>query len=132
MELRTIAVVDHSPSFFRLMQAVLDSYGFRMLACADSNTASDEIAKAHPDLVLIDTWLKFEDEGWQVLQNLRLDPTTSEIPIIVSSTDTRNIAERTAELEAMKNVYLLPKPFSPEALMVALDQMLPGPLRERA
>lgn len=120
----TIAVVNHSPAFTRLLGIALEIGGYQTLVCLTTEDAHQLILDHRPDLVLIDSRIGESDGGWQVLETLRRDAATLHIPIIVTSPDPRKVAESAAKLDEMLRVRLLAKPFTPDDVLTTIGQML--------
>ncbi|MEN0019504.1 MAG: diguanylate cyclase [Planctomycetota bacterium] len=77
-------VIDDSAPIHRLLSARLQSEGLELLEALDGPTGL-EVAKAErPDLILLDLTLIGMD-GFEVMRQLKDDPATIEIPIIVLS-----------------------------------------------
>ncbi len=80
----TILVVDDDPGTHKLMTENLKPLGARMLS-ATTGAGGLELARAeHPDLILLDVRLP-DRQGWEVLHDLKADPATVDIPVIVVS-----------------------------------------------
>jgi two-component system, chemotaxis family, sensor kinase CheA len=121
-----VFVVDHQETFLRLMEQILRADGHEATSCPAGDPAHELIARTQPDVVVVDTWLQVRDEGWELVQTLRLDERTRQIPIIVASSDAERVKERAEEISAMNNVLILPKPFDPESLLRAIARITGG------
>src|SRR5207249_558195 len=73
-----------------------------------------------PDAVCLDVALAGEPDGWQVLTELKGDPETAAIPVVVCAPG--NGSEHAAMLGATD---VLTKPFAPAALREAIRRLLP-------
>ena len=124
MGAQLIAVVDHEPTFLRLMGGVLRSYGYEMLALPDVAQAYELIKRDQPQAILLDTWLGGRDAGWDLLQVLRLDPDTSAIPLIILSSDQQDSVEEKFARMKDGSVSLMFKPFDPGELMKLINATL--------
>jgi two-component system, sensor histidine kinase and response regulator len=112
----TIAVVNDDSAFLHLMYELLTDEGYNCWLHTVGATAYDKIREEMPDLVILDIRMDNEESGWQVLDLLRLDPETHEIPVIVCSADTQQLREKEQRLED-KHATSLEKPFDlPELL----------------
>jgi len=99
----------------------LEREGYDSVSAADGREALDLIAKNDFDLVLLDVLMP-EVDGYQVLEQLKNDPATRDIPVIMISAlvDMPSIVrciERGAE-------DFLPKPFDPVLLRARLSACL--------
>jgi threonine synthase len=80
-----VAVVDDSPEVRRLMRRILQSQGnYSILEAADGREGLELIKREHPDLVVLDLMMPGID-GFAVLDQLRANPETAAIPVIVST-----------------------------------------------
>ena len=62
--------------------SVLEDSGFKVYGAADGEQALSLAREHHPDLVLLDLILP-KLQGFEVLQQLRQAPETSQIPVII-------------------------------------------------
>jgi CheY-like chemotaxis protein len=58
--------------------------GFRVISTQEGKGALDMARREKPDLVVLDVMLPDMD-GWEVLQALKADPATCDIPVLVCS-----------------------------------------------
>jgi DNA-binding response OmpR family regulator len=91
-----------------LLDVVQEIVGARGIGAADGEAALQHARDLHPDLVLLDLRLPKLD-GWQVLRELKGNPRTAEIPVLVITTATLR-HERERVYEAGADDYLA-KPF---------------------
>ncbi|MEO8457696.1 MAG: response regulator [Chloroflexota bacterium] len=112
-----VAVVNHQATFLRLMEQILTGEGYATTVHSAADDAHGAITRLQPDVIIVDTWLQTRDEGWELVQTLRLDEKTRHIPIILASSDAERVQERSEQLSGMKNVLILGKPFDPESLL---------------
>lgn len=62
-----------------------------MQPCLQLVTVCEQVAKEPPNVFLVDTNLRFPASGWRVLQALREQESTREVPVIVCSDHTREL-----------------------------------------
>ena len=79
---KTILIVDDKPSNLKLHEAILKPEGYRTLSASNGNDALTMIERQPPDLILLDVMMPGMD-GYQVAGKLKLDPVTTNIPIIM-------------------------------------------------
>ena len=78
----TILAVDDDPLVLELMESVLTGASFRLLK-ADRGVEGIRLARMHhPQLIILDLLMP-EVDGFQVLDELKRDPTTESIPVVV-------------------------------------------------
>ena len=79
-----VLIVDDVPTNVMLVQAILKKEGYTLLTC-DSGTKVLRIAnEKHPNLILLDIMMP-EMDGYEVLQHLKSNPETTDIPVIIMS-----------------------------------------------
>ena len=79
-----VVIADNDPELLALLQAALEHYGFRVSAIGDGKEAWDVIFKGLPDLVILDRMMPGMD-GLSVVKNMRAEPETMDIPVLVLS-----------------------------------------------
>jgi len=120
---RSVLIVDDEPALRTLAGRVLSTNGWRVLEAEDGTSAVD-LAREHGrtlDAVVIDLALPGVD-GVETLRQL-WDVNPNLQAIAMSSHGTMEIERRFAGFPFLG---LLPKPFSPNSLVEALDQVQPG------
>lgn len=126
---KLIAVINDDRPFLALMQGLLGEEGYRVLVLHDHSTAYAAVREAMPDAIILDIRLEHPDSGWHILENLRLDPSLAETPLIVCSADERELQVRAADLRRHK-ADVLAKPFNLGELLGLLYQLIgPGDAR---
>jgi CheY-like chemotaxis protein len=116
-----IAVVDDDPAYLTLIQEALAYEGEQTLLCDGHDDAAAVIRREQPDVVILDLWMGGGAEGWAVLDRLRSDPNTADIPVILCSGDVDALREKACVLW-QRECITLAKPFSVDDLMAKIDQ----------
>lgn len=80
--LPVILVVDDNAQNLELIQAYLEDVDCRTVAAHDGIEALEIVAKAKPDLILLDVMMP-KMSGFEVCRRLKNDPDTSDIPVIM-------------------------------------------------
>lgn len=113
-------VVDDDPSMCKLLRMMLEPKGFEVLE-AFSGVRGLLMAKGElPDIVLLDIMMP-DIDGFGVCRELKLDPTTKDIPIIfVTAKAGQEHLDRGMSLGAQGYIT---KPFSPEVLFEKLYEI---------
>ena len=76
-----ILVVDDVPANRDVLTTLLRHQGHRLLEAADGREGLAVARAEHPDLVITDVLMPVMD-GYELVQHLRLDPATREIPVV--------------------------------------------------
>ena len=80
-----IAIADDSTDARRLIRRILQSQGdFTIFEAANGKEALELIEKERPDLIILDLMMP-EMDGFAVIDNLKRNPETANIPVIVAS-----------------------------------------------
>jgi DNA-binding response OmpR family regulator len=77
-------IVDDDNDIVELTRLVLERGGYRVCSAGSGAEALSRVHGERPDLILLDINMP-EMDGWQVLKVLKLDETTSAIPVAMFS-----------------------------------------------
>jgi signal transduction histidine kinase/ActR/RegA family two-component response regulator len=108
-----VIIEDDRPSL-DLITAYLSGAALRVTVAGDGQTGLDAVRRVRPAAVLLDIRLPGID-GWAVLQALKAEPGTRDIPVIIVS-----IVDERARGAALGAAAYLVKPVSRDALLHAL------------
>jgi DNA-binding response OmpR family regulator len=116
-----ILIVDDEPFNVDYLEQELEELGYVTASAGNGQEALDQVHVESPDLVLLDIMMPILD-GFAVLERLKADPATRDIPVIIISamTDMASIV-RGVKLGAED---YLPKPFDPTLLHARVSACL--------
>ncbi len=117
MGTRTIMVADDSPVIRRLIAMCFRGMPFEVVEVPDGREAVNQATAAVPDVLILDVGLPGKD-GWTVLEELRGNPATAKLPVIMLTGHTAESDRRRAE-EIGASVFMT-KPFQPAELRAAV------------
>jgi DNA-binding NtrC family response regulator len=109
-----IAVVADDADVAMLLGEALEDTGHSVSACVRPDDAMSWLRDHPADLVLVDVWLRTPQEGWDLVAQLKQDPATHLIPVIICSDDTWH--DRVDKLLPAEDLPVLHKPFDLEEL----------------
>ncbi|MGH7361594.1 MAG: response regulator transcription factor, partial [Candidatus Methylomirabilales bacterium] len=112
-----ILVVDDNADNVALALAVVEAAGYTASSATDGIEALERVKESPPDLILLDVMMPRLD-GMGVLQALRGNPATAQIPVIML-TARAAVADRVAGLTQGADDYV-PKPFDAAELMARI------------
>jgi signal transduction histidine kinase/ActR/RegA family two-component response regulator len=112
-----VVVIDDDRASLDLMSAYLSGDGVRVVRARDGKAGLDAVHRLKPVAAVLDILLPGMD-GWAVLEELRADPKTQGLPVIITSI----VDERSRGLAAGAGDYLV-KPVGREELLGALRRM---------
>jgi two-component system, sensor histidine kinase and response regulator len=120
-EMSTILVIEDDFNYRHFLQDFLESQDFQVLLAQNGKTGLFLLHKQKPDLVICDIQLP-EIDGYGVLQSLRQNPDTANIPFIfLTSEEDETHYRRGMKLGA--NAYLI-KPVVMNALLRIVSALL--------
>ena len=82
---KTILLVDDTETVLLFEKIMLKGSGFALRAAHNGNEAIEDIKRVKPDLILLDILMP-EMDGIQTCRQIKGDPETSAIPIIMVTT----------------------------------------------
>ncbi|UOE48779.1 response regulator transcription factor [Mucilaginibacter sp. SMC90] len=114
-----ILICDDDEGILDLVELVLKEEGYEVIPEMNSLNVAGLVGSEHPDLVVLDLWMPVLS-GDQVLRNLRNDPATKNLPVMVisASGDGKTIA-----MNAGANDFI-PKPFDLDHLLGRVKALL--------
>lgn len=123
---KKLLVVDDVQMFIQLQRTLLSRQDFELLIVRSGRETLGKAREENPDLILLDLYMPDMD-GNTVCKELKSDPTTSHIPILILTTDD---ADEFRELciEAGCDGYIT-KPLRRDTLVPAVENHLQVPPR---
>ena len=106
-----ILIVEDEPKVLELLQGFFIARGHEVLTSQTGTGAVEQIGQSHPDIVLLDWWLKDRVSGQQVLQETKQRSPNSAVIVITGFEDVSP-----EQILKLGGYALLKKP-------VALDQL---------
>ena len=79
---RKILVVDDEDVIRKFLRIQLSKWGFEVREASDGQQAIEALGRDHFDLLVCDILMPRKN-GWEVLKEVKSNPRTSEIPVIV-------------------------------------------------
>ncbi|MDJ0627097.1 MAG: response regulator [Rhodobacter sp.] len=120
---KRVLLIEDEPNIIQAISFILSRDGWTVDSHADGKTAMAEIARRGPDLVILDVMLP-NRSGLDILQDLRADPATEALPVLMLTARgqkrDRELAERYGANRFMT------KPFSNAEVLESVRQ-LAGP-----
>jgi DNA-binding response OmpR family regulator len=125
---QSVLIVDDEPNIVRSLEFLMTKAGYEVRVARDGEQALNEIAKAPPDLVLLDAMMPKRD-GFDVCQTIRANPDWAGIRVIMLTAKGRDI-EREKGLAMGADDYIT-KPFSTREVVVQVEKILGSEERRR-
>lgn len=118
-----IMVVNDDRHFLELVELLLTEEGYEVSLHSERITDITVVKKIMPDLVIIDQLFNSNKLGWELIQQMRLDPSTIAIPIILCTTEGKTVEQLQEQLEKVR-VKVVLKPFDIDDLYNAVHESL--------
>ena len=114
-----VLAIDDDPNVIYLLRENLAEAGYRVVGATNSEQGLAQARQLKPDAITLDILMPRKD-GWQVLYELKTDPGTRNIPVILLSiVDQKDRGYRLGASD-----YLV-KPCDPEAVVSSLSRVVP-------
>jgi CheY-like chemotaxis protein len=118
-----VLVIEDSASVRRLIEVCLRVLDVDVSSAVDGVTGLEQIKSLNPDVVVLDIGLPGLD-GWEVLSQLRQDPNSAEVKVLVLTAHAQpEMADRAAQGGADA---FMTKPFRPIDLRIQVEKLLAG------
>ncbi len=116
-----VLVIDDDPVIVQLLRVNFEIEGFEVVSAGDGREGVERARSDRPDLVLSDIMMPRYD-GLQLLRQLKGDPATRSLPVILLSAKAQN-AEVQQGLDLGADDYVT-KPFDPLELIDRVNAVL--------
>ena len=120
----SVLIVDDEPNIVLSLQFLMKKTGFEVRTAKDGEEAMAEIARATPDLVLLDVMMPKID-GFSICKQIRANPEWKDMRIIMLTARGRDV-EREKGLALGADDYIT-KPFSTKDAIARVEAVLGRP-----
>lgn len=121
---QAVLLVDDSADTLEMYALGLSLAGYRPLTAIDRDSALDKLKSEHPAAVVTDVQLAGSRTGWELIEEIKNDPSTRQIPVVVL---TGRLDPAVAVLaQQVGCAALLSKPCLPDELAHVLQRVLPA------
>lgn len=118
---QTVLIVDDDPEMVEIIDQFLTDEGYATIRAFSGKGCLDILKKQLPDLVLLDVLMQ-PMNGWETLEQIKKDPITKPIPVLMLT------GKRLTSAEAKQyNICIddyITKPFRHEEIFSAIDNIL--------
>jgi len=123
IKMPTVLVIDDNTDYVALFRRFLKQANYRLVHAGTAETALRLASELTPDVITLDLMMPSQD-GWEILEQLRRNEVTRQIPVVVCSVLPENALARSLGVTAF-----LAKPVTQESLLSVLNRCLrrPGP-----
>ncbi|MBT3226656.1 MAG: response regulator [Deltaproteobacteria bacterium] len=117
---KTILVVDDTPENIDVLVGILKQF-YKVKAAPSGEKALKSAGKKPPDLILLDIMMP-EMDGYQVLEQLKTDPVTVNIPVVFVTGMSDNADQEKGMAMGAKGY--LTKPVDPQKVLELAQKIL--------
>jgi signal transduction histidine kinase/DNA-binding response OmpR family regulator/putative methionine-R-sulfoxide reductase with GAF domain len=114
---KLVLCVEDDEGVITLFRRYLSKRGYQVVGLTDPTRALDEARRLRPHAITLDVMMP-DKNGWQVIQELKADPETRRIPVIMCTI----VAEKNRGMSLGASDYLV-KPVIEQDLLEALDRL---------
>ena len=119
----SIMVINDTQEILEMFRAILEEEGYEVILYSFAILDMDEYERVKPDLIILDLVFGSEKSGWQMMQKLKMNRPTANIPIILCTAATNAVREMEGYLLS-KGVTVVLKPFDIDDLITAVKLAL--------
>jgi CheY-like chemotaxis protein len=124
-----ILLVDDDYDFLEMNRFILEGAGYRVVTATNPPEAMRRIAAETPDLVITDLMMTSVDAGFAFSAQLKDDPRTSSVPVIISTSVSSQLGldfrpDSDDDLAKMRVDAYFDKPIQAPALLAKVEELL--------
>ena len=119
-----VLLVDDSADTLEMYALGLSFAGYRPLTASDRESALVQLKKEHPDAIVTDLHFLGRHSGWELIEQIRNDPSTRRIPVVVLTGHADPMIAMKAQQVGC--VAVVTKPCLPDELASVLRRVLPA------
>jgi CheY-like chemotaxis protein len=114
---RTVLCIDDDEGVITLFRRYLSKQGYEVVGLTESVQIVERVKELKPFAITLDVMMP-EKDGWQIIQDLKSNPDTRHIPVIMCSI----VADKDRGISLGASGYLV-KPILEDDLVAALEQL---------
>ncbi len=119
-ESTSVLVIDDDQAVVDMIRLGLEAEGMRVLGAADGAEGIDLLGRERVDVVVLDIVMPRVD-GWMALMEMRNTPATADLPVIMLSAKTQDLAKILAFKQGVQQYVT--KPFSVAELAARVESL---------
>ena len=116
---RRVVVIEDDMQTQDLLRTLLEAEGYRVLSAHYAPTPVD-FSQLRPEFVVLDLRLSGADEGWPLLQELKVTPGATRIPVLVCTGDHELVRREGDQLRNLAAAIVL-EPFEGDTWSSAVE-----------
>ena len=116
-----VVIIDDNPAIVEMLQRKLEKEDYEVVGCVESVKAMEVCLQERPDIVVLDILMPGKS-GWDVMEELKSDPATESIPVIISTV--KNRPEDMEKGEELQATDYIAKPYVFSDLLEKVQKIL--------
>ena len=124
---KTVIIIDDDPDVVEATKTILQGADYAVATALDARTGLERIRQGGIDCIILDVMMASETEGFHVAQDLKADPATAGIPILMlTAISQKSGFEFSPETDKdfMPVEAFLEKPLDPDRLLETIAGLL--------
>jgi len=124
MSEKTILAIDDDDLVLKLLDVNFNKRGFNVVEFLGGEGAFEKAKELQPAVIILDIMMPLMD-GWEVLEKLKGNPATQDIPVVILTVkSSQDDVSRAVGMGADRYVM---KPFDPSDLVSLVYEVMGGP-----
>ncbi|MCO6382711.1 MAG: response regulator [Vannielia sp.] len=120
---KRVLLVEDEPNIIEAIRFILSRDGWRVDTHSDGATALEAVARARPDVMVLDVMLPGKS-GFDILRELRADEATAALPVLMLTAKGQG-KDRELAMQFGANRFMT-KPFSNDEVLDCLRELAGG------
>ena len=121
---RRVLLIEDEPNIIEALRFILSRDGWAVDTHSDGRTALDAVARRTPDLIILDAMLP-NRSGFDILADLRADPATAALPVLMLTARGQK-SDRETALRVGASKFMT-KPFSNAEVLASVRDLAGQP-----
>ncbi len=121
-----ILVIDDDQSILELFRLIFEPEGYEVTLSKSAFEDVQEVEQLKPDLIIMDFKLGRHEDGFLLLQKIKMYRPTKDISIILCTAAVDIVVEQENVLRE-KGIPILYKPFDVDELLMVVERLLKTP-----
>ena len=124
---KKILIIDDDIDLVEAMRLILETAGFTVMDAQEGKKGLEKVLKEKPDLILLDVMMGTQDEGFHVAYQIKSNPETSDIPLIMLTAvgqETGFSFDKDKDEDFLPVNEFLEKPIDPDTLIELVKKNL--------
>ena len=118
-----VLLIEDEPNIIEAIRFILSREGWRVDTHSDGATAVAAVSKRRPDIVILDVMLP-NRSGFDILRDLRDDPGTADLPVLMLTARGQKADRELAERRGASR--FMTKPFSNAEVLSSVRELARG------